>query len=128
VLGDPDQPHTYTYIPDIGEGLAVLGDHPDAPGQAWHLPNDPDTRSTRQLVDIVYRQAGQPGGRLRRLPPVLLRALGLVNATMRELVEMQYQFEGPFLVDSSKIADKLGVEATPVEQALADTLRDYRHG
>jgi nucleoside-diphosphate-sugar epimerase len=128
VLGDPDQPHTYTYIPDIGEGLAVLGDHPDAPGQAWHLPNDPDTRSTRQLVDIVYRQAGQPGGRLRRLPPVLLRALGLVNATMRELVEMQYQFEGPLLVDSSKIADKLGVEATPVEQALADTLRDYRHG
>ena len=32
VLGDPDQPHTYTYIPDIGEGLAVLGEHPDAPG------------------------------------------------------------------------------------------------
>jgi hypothetical protein len=27
VLGDPDQPHTYTYIPDIGEGLAVLGEH-----------------------------------------------------------------------------------------------------
>jgi hypothetical protein len=25
VLGDPDQPHTYTYIPDVGEGLAVLG-------------------------------------------------------------------------------------------------------
>src|SRR5919112_3577147 len=44
VLGDPDQPHTYTYIPDIGEGLAVLGEHPDAPGQVWHLPNDPDTK------------------------------------------------------------------------------------
>jgi hypothetical protein len=27
VLGDPDQPHTYIYIPDIGEGLAVLGEH-----------------------------------------------------------------------------------------------------
>ena len=52
VLGDPDQPHTYTYIPDIGEGLAVLGEHPDAPGEAWHLPNDPDTRTTRQLVDM----------------------------------------------------------------------------
>ena len=33
VLGDADQPHTYTYIPDIGEGLAVLGEHPDAPGR-----------------------------------------------------------------------------------------------
>ncbi|SHN88412.1 Nucleoside-diphosphate-sugar epimerase [Geodermatophilus obscurus] len=128
VLGDPDQPHTYTYVPDIGEGLATLGEHPDAPGRVWHLPNDPDTRSTRQLIDIVYRQAGRPHGRLRRLPPALLRALGLVNPTMRELVEMQYQFAEPFVVDSSKITDKLGVAATPVDQALADTLRTYRHG
>jgi nucleoside-diphosphate-sugar epimerase len=126
VLGDPDQPHTYTYIPDIGEGLAVLGEHPDAPGQVWHLPNDPDTRTTRQLVEIVYRQAGQPRARLRALPPVLLRALGVVNPAMRELVEMQYLFAEPFIVDSSKIANKLGVEATPLEQALADTLRGYR--
>jgi len=126
-LGDPDQPHTYTYIPDIGEGLAVLGEHPDAPGHVWHLPNDADTRTTRQLVDIVYRQAGRSRGRLRTLPPVMLRVLGLVNPTMRELVEMQYQFAEPFIVDSSKIANKLGVEATPIEQALADTLREYRH-
>ena len=57
VLGDPDQPHThtYTYLPDIGEGLAVLGEHPDAPGEVWHLPNDPDTRTTRQLVDLAYQ-------------------------------------------------------------------------
>jgi nucleoside-diphosphate-sugar epimerase len=128
VLGDPDQPHTYTYVPDIGEGLAALGEHPDAPGQVWHLPNDPGTRTTRELVDIVYRQAGQSGGRLRRLPPVLLRALGLINPTMRELVEMQYQFEEPFVVDSSKITDKLGVQATPVDEALSVTLREYRHG
>jgi nucleoside-diphosphate-sugar epimerase len=128
VLGDPDQPHTYTFVPDIGEGLAILGEHPDAPGQVWHLPNDPDTRTTRQLVDIAYQHAGQPRGKLRRLPPVLLRALGLVNPTMRELVEMQYQFQEPFVVDSSKITNKLGVEATPVEVALTDTLREYRHG
>jgi nucleoside-diphosphate-sugar epimerase len=127
VLGNPDQPHTYTYIPDIGEGLAVLGEHPDAPGQVWHLPNDPDTRTTRQLVDIVYRHAGRPAGKLRAMPPVLLRALGVVNPVLRELVEMQYQFDEAFVVDSSKIANKLGVQATPVEQALADTLSEYRH-
>ena len=68
VLGDPDQPHTYTYVPDIGEGLAVLGEHPDAPGQVWHLPNDPDTRATRQLVDIAYQQ-GRPPPRQAPAPP-----------------------------------------------------------
>ena len=126
VLGNPDQPHTYTYIPDIGEGLAVLGEHPDAPGQIWHLPNDPDTRSTRQLVDIVYRLAGLPRTKLRGTPPLLLRALGLVNPTVREIVEMRYLFEEPFVVDSGKIAAKLGVHATPLPQALADTLTSYR--
>jgi nucleoside-diphosphate-sugar epimerase len=126
VLGNPDQPHTYTYIPDIGEGLAVLGEHPDAPGQVWHLPNDPDTRTTRQLVQMVYEQAGRPRARLRAMPPLLLRALGLVNPTLRELVEMQYQFDEPFVVDSSKIDSKLRVSATPIEQALSDTLATYR--
>jgi nucleoside-diphosphate-sugar epimerase len=127
VLGRLDQPHTYTYIPDIGEGLAVLGEHPDAPGEVWHLPNDPDTRTTRQLVETVYRHAGQPRTRVRALPPLMLRGLAWVNPTVRELLEMQYQFEEPFIVDSSKIAGKLDVHATPLDQALGDTLATYRH-
>jgi nucleoside-diphosphate-sugar epimerase len=126
VMGDPDQPHTYTYIPDIGEGLAVLGEHPDTPGEVWHLPNDPQNRTTRQLVDTIYQLAGQPKTRLRGTPVLLLRALGVVNPTVRELVELQYEFQEPFIVDSSKIATKLGVNATPLEQALADTLASYR--
>ena len=127
VIGDPDQPHTYTYIPDIGEGLAVLGEHPDTPGQVWHLPNDPDTRTTRQLVDLAYRQAGHPRAKLRAMPTLLLRALGLANPTVRELIEMQYQFAEPFIVDSTRIADRLGLRATPADEAVAATLASYRN-
>ncbi|HJY45536.1 MAG TPA: hypothetical protein VJ301_13005, partial [Propionibacteriaceae bacterium] len=115
-----------TYIPDIGEGLAVLGEHPDAPGQVWHLPNDPNTHTTRQLVDLVFELAGQPRTRLRQIKPLLIRIAALTNRTLRELPEMQYQFEEPFIVDSSKITNTLGVHATPVERALADTLATYR--
>jgi hypothetical protein len=39
---------------------------------------------------------------------------------------MQYQFEEPFIVDSTKITTTLGVHATPVEQALGETLASYR--
>jgi nucleoside-diphosphate-sugar epimerase len=92
----------------------------------WHLPNDPHTRTTRKLVDAVYQQAGQPRTRLRHVHPLLLRLAALTNRTVRELLEMQYQFDEPFIVDSSKIAAKLGVHATPVEQALAHTLAAYR--
>jgi nucleoside-diphosphate-sugar epimerase len=126
VLGDPDRPHTYTYLPDIGEGLAVLGEHPDAPGEVWHLPNDPDTRTTRELVDVIYQLAGQPRTKLRGIPALLLRALGVVNPTVRELLELQYEFQEPFIVDNTKIATKLDAHATPLDQALADTLASYR--
>src|SRR5215216_5216706 len=27
IAGDPNQPHTYTYAPDIGRGLVILGEH-----------------------------------------------------------------------------------------------------
>ena len=126
VLGDPDQPHTYTYVPDIGEGLAVLGEHPDAAGQVWHLPNDPNTRTTRHLVDTVYRLTGASPARLRVVRPYQLRIAALANRALRELLEMQYQFAEPFIVDSTKIASRLGLHATPLDEALAATLASYR--
>jgi hypothetical protein len=73
VLGDPDQPHTYTYIPDIGVGLAVLGEHPEALGHVWHPPSDPNTHTTRQLVDLVFELLSQPRTRLRQVKPLLIR-------------------------------------------------------
>ena len=128
VLGDPDQPHTYTYVPDIGEGLAVLGEHAEAPGQVWHLPNDPDTRTTRELADLAFRLAGQPRTRLRRAHPLLLRALAVTNPTVREILEMQYQFEEPFIVDSTTFTTRLGMSATPLDDAVERTLATYRDG
>ncbi|MFF6774100.1 NAD-dependent epimerase/dehydratase family protein [Streptomyces sp. NPDC012637] len=127
VLGDPDQPHTYTFIPDIGEALALLGLHPQAAGRIWHLPNDPHTRTTRELVDLAHRATGRPGAaRLRRMPTSVLYAMGAVNRTVRELIEMRYEFAEPFVVDSTLIRERLGAVATPVEEALARTVDAYR--
>jgi hypothetical protein len=39
---------------------------------------------------------------------------------------LQYEFQEPFIVDSTKIATKLDVHATPPDQALADTVASYR--
>jgi hypothetical protein len=49
-----------------------------------------------------------------------------VNPTVRELVEMQYQFAEPFVVDSTRFATQLGLRATPLERALDATLATYR--
>src|SRR6185312_3600345 len=77
----------------------------------------PRTRTTRQLAEVIYRLAGQPRTKLRSTPVLLLRALGVTSPTVRELLELRYEFEEPFIVDSTKIATKLEVHATPLDQA-----------
>lgn len=124
VLGDPDVPHTYTYIPDIGSSLVALGERDEALGEAWHLPS-PAAHSTRELVEIVYGTVGSPP-RLRATPNFIVRAIGVVNPTMRELSEMLYEFDEPFIVDSTKFESAFGITATPATEAITQTIDWYR--
>ena len=52
-----------------------------------------------------------------------MRALGLVNPLMRELAEMSYEFEEPFVLDTSKYAVRFGAAGTPLAAAIADDRR-----
>jgi nucleoside-diphosphate-sugar epimerase len=124
VAGDPDQPHTYTYAPDIGRGLAILGEHEEALGQAWHLPS-PETVTTRRFVETIFEQVGKPA-RVQAAPKILLRAMGLFNPGMREMIEMLYEFEEPFVVDHSEFERAFGEHATLLEESIANTVRWYR--
>src|ERR687891_261073 len=124
VAGDPDQPHTYTYAPDIGKGLAILGDREEALGQAWHLPS-PETLTTRRFVEMIFEEVGKPA-RIQAAPKILLRAMGLFNPGMREMIEMLYEFEEPFVVDDSRFEREFGEQATPLREAIQRTVRWYR--
>ena len=124
VAGDPDQPHTYTYAPDIGKGLVILGEHEEALGRPWHLPSS-ETVTTREFVRMVFEEAGgEP--KMQRAPKPLLWALGLFNPALRETIEMLYEFEEPFVVDHSAFARAFGDHATPLREAIGLTVRWYR--
>lgn len=125
LYGSPDLLHTYTFIPDIGEGLAVLGTDPRAVGRVWHLPNDPQPQTSRHMAETAFRLAGTTG-KIAGTPMWVFRLLGLRDRTIREVVEMAYEFQADFIVDSSAIANELGVHATPVDEAVAITLDSYR--
>ena len=124
VAGDPDQPHTYTYTPDIGKGLVILGEREEALGQAWHLPS-PETVTTREFVEMIFEEVGKPA-RVQAAPKILLRALGLFNPGMRETIEMLYEFEEPFVLDDSRFKQEFGDHATLLREAIQRTVRWYR--
>jgi nucleoside-diphosphate-sugar epimerase len=123
-IGNPALLHTYSYVPDIAAGLATLGTDARAAGQVWHLPG-PATGTTRALLDLVAAQAGHPVG-IRSLPKLAVRALGLVNPVLRELAETAYQFDQPFVLDTSKYQSAFGPAGTPLADAIAATVAWYR--
>jgi nucleoside-diphosphate-sugar epimerase len=123
-IGNPDLPHTYSYVPDIAAGLATLGTDPRAAGQVWHLPGPP-TGTTRALLDLVAADVGHPVG-VRPLSKLAVRALALVNPMLRGLPEMAYQFDQPFILDTSKYESAFGAAGTPLADAIAATVAWYR--
>jgi nucleoside-diphosphate-sugar epimerase len=123
-IGHPDLPHTYSYVPDIAAGLATLGTDPRAAGQVWHLPGPP-TVTTRALLDLVSAEVGHRVG-VRSVPKLAVRALALASPMMRGLAEMSYQFDQPFVLDTSKYQSAFGAAGTPLADAIAATLAWYR--
>jgi nucleoside-diphosphate-sugar epimerase len=127
VIGDPDQVHSYTYALDAGRTLAALGIRDDTVGEIWHVPNAP-ARTTREIIAMIGEELGATI-KVRVAPTMVLRVMGLVNPTVRELPEMLYEFTQPFIVDGGKATERLGLEPTPLEDAVRETVAWFReHG
>lgn len=124
VLGNPEMPHTYTYIHDFAQGLVILGEREEALGEAWHVPSA-ETLTTRQFIELVYQEAGHPP-KLSTAPFWLVSVLGLFIPVMRELKETYYEFNEPFIVDDSKFKATFGSQTTPHLTAIRQTLAWYR--
>jgi nucleoside-diphosphate-sugar epimerase len=124
VMGNPDLLHTYSYIEDVGQGLATLGTRPEAAGEIWHLPVAPAV-TTREMLRLGCQQEGLHL-RLKAMGRMMLRIGGLFVPAARESVEMLYQWEAPFVVDDSKFRRTFGSEATPVFEGMAKTLAWFR--
>jgi nucleoside-diphosphate-sugar epimerase len=124
-MGRPDTEHTYSYVPDVGRNLALLGARDDADGRVWHLPNPP-TRTTRQIIVDVYAAAGTSRARVTALKRPMLRALGLFNHNVRELLHTYYQFDAPFVVDDSAFRAAFGNHTTGWDEIVTTTVDSYR--
>jgi nucleoside-diphosphate-sugar epimerase len=123
VLGNPDVPHTYTFIDDFARGLVTLGDRDEALGQVWHVPSS-ETFTMRQFVQMVFEEAGAPP-RLAAAPEWLIALAGIFNPTMRAVAEQAYQRRGPFVVDHAKFARTFGASPTAHREAIRQTLAWY---
>ena len=125
-VGDPQAAHTFTYTPDAGRALALLGQTPAAFGQTWHLPTaqtlDGAPVTGRALARVACALAEQPD-RLQVVPRWLLKAMGWWVPALRENDEMMYQYRHDYRFGSSKIEQAHGLLPTCYGDGLSVTLR-----
>ncbi|WP_035853648.1 NAD-dependent epimerase/dehydratase family protein [Kitasatospora azatica] len=124
-LGDPDAPHSWTYLPDVAGALVELAGEEKAWGRAWHVPTEP-ALSTRAMVDRLAAAARTGPVAVRRIPPAALGVVALFSPLIRELKEIRYQFDRPFVLDSSAYQAEFAVRATPVDEQVRATVDWWR--
>ena len=118
-------PHDITYVPDFARALVTLLDAPaEAYGQAWHVPNAP-TKTHRALIERAAALIGvEP--QMRVIPEFLLQLAGLFKRETYELIEMRFQVDRPYLVNTQKFSKRFWNDATSFEDGLRATIEFYR--
>lgn len=126
LVGRLDQPHTWSYLPDMARALVTLAEHEAAYGRAWHLPvAGPLTGA--QFLGLVLEATGATRGRPTTTGKTTLRVAGLFDRTARELPEMLYQFDAPFVVDDSAYRGEIAAfDSTPHEVGIRQTVDWFR--
>ena len=60
------------------------------------------------------------------MPKPLVNLVALFNSDVREIKEVLYQFEEPFVVDSRPFESTFGVTGTPLTEAIPATVDWFR--
>ena len=104
--------------------MSILGERDEALGQAWHVPNAP-ILTQREMLTRFFNEIGLPV-KIKSIGKLTLTFGGLFIPEAREIVEMMYEFEKPFVVDASKFIQTFGDIATLYEKSIKKTIVWYR--
>lgn len=119
---DLDAPHSWTYTGDMARTMIAVGADESAWGRVWHAPTPPPV-PVRTLAARAAKLAGAAPARIGRMPTPLLRLAGLFSSGAREIPEIRYQFDRPFVLDSTAAQRAFNLAPASTDQALGETIR-----
>jgi len=119
---DLDAPHSWTATDDMARTMIAVGASESAWGRAWHAPTPPPV-CFRALAARAADLAGTAPARIGRMPTALLRLAGLASAGARQIPEVLYQFDRPFILDSTAAQRAFNLTPVSTDEALGETIR-----
>ncbi|MDF2806759.1 MAG: epimerase [Cellulosimicrobium sp.] len=122
MIGRTDLPHSFTDVQDAARTLVAAAADPGAHGRAWHTPSNPP-RTQREALTDVLASVGRPPVRVRSLRGAGLAAAGLFSPLLRELRDLAYQWDRPYVLDDTAARARFGIEPTPWDEVCRRTAR-----
>lgn len=115
-LGKPDTLHSFTYVPDAGKAMYLLGQRPEADNQIWHLPTAP-ALTGKQMIEIAANVFNTKP-RYMTVNKLMLQIIGLFNKVIGGTAEMYYQYDHDYIFDSTKFEKAFNIKPTTYQQGI----------
>jgi nucleoside-diphosphate-sugar epimerase len=120
-----DVPHSWTSVNDAAAMLVAVAGDERAWGRPWHVPtNAPLT--VRELATRFTEVVGLPAPKVSAIPYPVMWTVGMFSPLVRELRATRYQWDRPFILDSSAATEAFGLKPEPIDDALRETARLLR--
>ncbi len=126
-LGRMEVKHSFTYTPDAGKATALLGNTPDAFGQVWHLPTASNPHTMKELIEFIAKEFDVKP-KYQAANKFLVRLIGLFVPTMKEMVEMMYQYDRDYVFISDKFEQQFDLKPTSYLEGIKEIMQqDYQN-
>ncbi|SDF51008.1 Nucleoside-diphosphate-sugar epimerase [Fontibacillus panacisegetis] len=121
-IGNMHIPREYIYLPDAAKMIVELADRDHAYGQNWHIPGS-GIISGKEIVRIAQQAASGASKPVLPMGRLSLSLIGLFVPVMKEVVEMLYLTEEPFVLSGEKYERLIGpIPATSFQDGISDTI------
>jgi len=117
--------HSLGYVPDLAKGTAVLGNTPEAFNQIWNLPTDQQRITGEEWINLFASSMGTKN-KYMVLPNWLIKSMGFFIPIMKELAEMNYQYDRDYYFDCTKFNTYFDYKPTPNAIAVKQAIEQLR--
>ena len=121
-LVNAKMPHSFTYVSDAARGLYLLANSENSFGQTWHMPTANNPLTGEAFIKEAAKQMSKKDSYFV-ISKGMMQIVGLFNREIKELVEMAYQNEFPYLFDSSKFNNAFNFRPLSYQEGIRETAK-----
>jgi len=115
---------TLIWTPDASRGMGLIGNTPDAYGQTWHLPTDPERLTYAQMIEVAL-DVSRRRIRYTTVPEIAFKVGGWFNPAVKEASELLPRYRCDNIFDSSKFTNRYPTfRVTTYREGIAEILNN----